>query len=173
MVNSKALIQTKIPLAKPVFDQEMREAAIDALQNEKFVLGESVFKFEEEFARYCGTDYAVSTSSGTNALQISLLAAGVKPGQAAITSPASFIASANAIIHANLIPIFSDINLETYTLDHKWLNKAVTPKTKAIVPVHLYGYPADMDLINEIAKKRGLIVIEDACQAHGLSLIHI
>ena len=79
MVIKQDLIQTKLPLAKPVFDQEMREAAIDALQNEKFVLGESVFKFEEEFARYCGTDYAVSTSSGTNALQISILAAGVTP----------------------------------------------------------------------------------------------
>ena len=97
----------KIPLGKPVFDKEMEQAASDALRNERFVLGESVHRFEEEFAKYCGTDSAVSTSSGTDALKIALLAAGIKPGQPVATSPASFIASANAIIHAQgTTPIF-------------------------------------------------------------------
>lgn len=157
----------KIPLGMPLFDKEMEEAALGALRNERFVLGESVHKFEEEFARYCGTDYAVSTSSGTEALRIAMIVAGVKPGQAAITSPASFIASANAIVHAQAQPLFADIDLNTYTIDPKQLEKAISAKTKAILPVHLYGYPADMDAIMELAEREKLIVIEDACQAHG------
>jgi perosamine synthetase len=159
----------KIPLGKPVFDEEMEQAAVDALRNERFVLGESVHKFEEEFAKYCGTDYAVSTSSGTDALKIAMLAAGINPGQAVVTSPASFIASANAIIHAQGVPVFSDINPETNNIDPQKLEKAITAKTKAVIPVHLFGYPADMNSINDLAKKRNLVVIEDACQAHGTS----
>jgi perosamine synthetase len=157
----------RIPLAQPIFDKEMEKAAIDALSNERFVLGESVYKFEEEFAKYCGVDYAVSTSSGTNALQIALIAAGLSPGERVVTSPASFVASANAIIHANDLPVFSDIDLGTYTLDPQLLNKLGGAKPKAVIPVHLYGYPADMDSINSVAEKKGLFVIEDACQAHG------
>ena len=159
-----------IPLGKPVFDVEMEEAAINALRNERFVSGESVREFEEEFAKYCGVDYAVSTNSGTDALQIAFIAANLVRGERVVTSPASFVASSNAIIHAEGLPVFSDINLETYTLDPELLSKTVDSKTKAVLPVHLYGYPADMDAINAIAEKRGLIVVEDACQAHGASL---
>ena len=159
----------KIPLGKPIFDKEMEEAALDALRNERFVLGESVHKFEEEFAKYCGTDFAVSTSSGTDALKIAMLAAGIHPGDAVVTSPASFIASANAIIHAQGTPHFSDINPETNNIDPSKMEKAITATTKAVIPVHLYGYPADMNSINDLGDKRGLIVIEDACQAHGAS----
>jgi perosamine synthetase len=167
MMNPPEVSSRRIPLAKPIFDKEMEKAAVEALCSEKFVLGESVFKFEEEFAKYCGVDYAVSTSSGTNALQIALIAAGLSAGQRVVTSPASFIASANAIIHANDRPVFSDIDLGTYTLDPELLNKLGGIKPKAVIPVHLYGYPADMDSINLVAEKRGLFVIEDACQAHG------
>jgi perosamine synthetase len=158
-------IMTKIPLAKPVFDAEMEHAAIHALNNEKFVLGESVQKFEEEFAKYCGVDFAISTSSGTNALQISLLSLGLRSNQQVVTSPASFIASANAIFHANGLPVFSDIALSSYTLDPQPLNKL--KKIKAVIPVHLYGYPADMDSINSIAEKKNFFTVEDSCQAHG------
>jgi perosamine synthetase len=98
-----------------------------------------------------------------------LISSGVEPGQAAITSPASFIASANAIIHAQAQPLFADIDLGTYTASPKQIETTITAKTKAIVPVHLYGYPADMDSINAIAERRKLIIIEDACQAHGAS----
>jgi perosamine synthetase len=157
----------RIPLAKPAFDKEMEEAAVNALRNEKFVSGESVQKFEEEFARYCEVDYAVSTNSGTDALHIALIAAGIVRGESVVTSPASFVASSNVIIHAGGIPVFSDINLDTYTLDPGLLRKALDSGTKAVIPVHLFGYPADMDSINEIAEKRNLIVVEDACQAHG------
>jgi len=103
----------KIPLAKPVFDEEMRNAALDALQNEKFVLGESVFRFEEEFARYCGTDYAVSASSGTSALHLSLLALGVKRGDYVVTTPASFVATANVALYVGAVPVFADIRILT------------------------------------------------------------
>jgi perosamine synthetase len=161
------MVGIEIPLGKPVFDQEMAEAALESLRNERFVLGESVRKFEEEFARYCGVEYAVSTSSGTNALQIALMASGVKAGESVVTSPASFIASANAIIHAQGQPVFSDINLSSYTLDPEPLSTMISSKVKAIIPVHLYGYPSDMNLINAIAEKKKLVVIEDCCQAHG------
>jgi len=159
----------EIPLAKPVVTNEMEEAAVDALRNERFVLGESVFKFEEEFAKYCGVDFAVSTSSGTDALQIALISLGVAKGQHVITTPASFIASSNVILHVGATPIFADIDLETYTIDPKQIKQFVGTKTRAVIPVHLYGFPADMDSINETAEKHGLRVIEDACQAHGAS----
>jgi perosamine synthetase len=156
-----------IPLANPIFDEEMEKAAVNALWNEHFVLGESVYKFEEEFAKYCGANYAVSTNSGTDALQIALKALGVVQGQYVITSPASFIASSNVILHVGAAPIFSDIDLGTYTIDPKQMKQTIRNGTKAVIPIHLYGYPADMDSINEIAEKHRLCVIEDACQAHG------
>jgi perosamine synthetase len=157
----------KISLGQPVFDKEMENAAVNALRNERFVLGESVQKFEEEFAKYCGTDYAVSVSSGTEALRLSLIATGFKPGESVITTPASFIATSNSVIHANGQPVFSDIDMQSYTLDPSKISKAITKKTRVILPVHLYGYPADMDPINAVAEKHNLLVFEDACQAHG------
>lgn len=157
----------KIPMAKPVFNNEMEEAAINALRNERFVLGESVYKFEEEFARYCGVDFAVATSSGTEALQIALVALGIKEGQCVFTSPASFIATSNAILNVRASPIFADIDLVTYTTDPIQLERATRKNVNAVIPVHLYGYPADMDEINEVAAKYDLSVIGDACQAHG------
>jgi perosamine synthetase len=157
----------KIPLVKPVFDEEMEKAAFSAFWNERFVLGESVYKFEEEFAKYCSVDYGVSTNSGTDALQIALTAVGVTPGHMVITSPASFIASSNVILHVGATPIFADIDLETYTVDPPKIRQVIGRKTKAVIPVHLYGYPADMDSINEMADKHRLCVVEDACQAHG------
>lgn len=158
---------SKIPLAKPVFNNEMKEAAISALENEWFVLGESVYKFEEEFAEYCGAKRAVSVSSGTNALQMALLAAGVKPGEEVITSPASFIASANVAIHVNAVPKFADIDIETYNVDPELVGKPVNDKTRCLMPVYLYGRPADIDAINDIGEERNLSVVADAAQAHG------
>jgi len=162
-----AVSERNIPLAKPVFTKEMEKAAIDALWNEFYVSGESVHKFEEEFAKYCGVEYAVSTNSGTDAMQIALLALGVSNGKKAITSPASFIASANAILHAGGDPVFADIDMETYTIAPEKVKRAVGKEVKAIVPVHIYGYPADMDPIEKIASRHELYVVEDACQAHG------
>jgi len=161
------VLQMKIPLASPAFDDEMKNAAIDALSGEPFVLGESVFRFEEEFAKYCGVHYAVSTSSGTCALHLSLIALGIKSGNRVITTPASFIATANAALHVNAVPVFADIDIRTYNVDPVLLKNKMTEKTKVIVPVHLYGYPADMNSISEISRERRVDVVEDACQAHG------
>jgi perosamine synthetase len=159
----------QIPLAKPVFDEEMEAAALNALRNERFVLGESVWKFEEEFARYVGTKYAVSTSSGTNALQIALLALGVR-GEV-VTSAFSFVASANAVLHAGATPVFADIDAGTFNVDPGRMRQRVTKHTGALLPVHLYGYPCAMDDIRDLAEERGLRVVEDACQAHGAEYV--
>jgi len=164
------VVQTaaRVPLARPVLDEEMSEAATHALQNERFVGGESVHKFEEEFARYCGTKFAVSTASGTAALTLSLIAVGVRDGQV-LTTPASFVASANSIIHAGATPRFADINTADYNIDPAEVRKVIGKETKAILPVHLFGYPAKIDQIREIVSDRGTAIIEDACQAHGAS----
>jgi perosamine synthetase len=156
-----------IPLALPVFDKEMEEAALYALRNERFVLGEDVYKFEEEFSRYIGTKYAVSTSSGTNALQIALLALGISNGAQVVTPSFSFIASANAILHAGATPVFTDIDSKTFNIDPKKIKPKITKSTKAVLPVHLYGYPCDMQEIMGIAVDNKLKVVEDASQAHG------
>lgn len=163
----KSASSRNIPLATPVLDDEMEKAALNALRNERFVLGEEVFKFEEEFARYVDTKYAVSTSSGTNALHLSLLSLGVSSSDEVITTPFSFIATSNAILHANAIPVFADIDAKTYCIDPEETRRKTTSRTKVLLPVHLYGYPSNMSQILEIAEKNNLHVIEDACQAHG------
>ena len=155
-----------IPPANPVFNKEMEEAAIHALRNERYILGESVDKFEEDFAKYVGTDYAVSVSSGTNALHLALLARDLTIGGEIITVASSYIATSNSILHANGTPIFCDINDE-YLIDVKQITSKISKRTRGIMPVHLYGYPADMDEINEIAQKNNLFVIEDCAQSHG------
>ena len=155
-----------IPPANPVFNKEMEEAAIHALRNERYILGESVDKFEEEFAKYVGTDHAVSVSSGTNALFLALIAANLTIGGEVITVASSYIATSNSIIHANGTPIFCDINDE-YLIDVEQIPKKITKRSRGIMPVHLYGHPADMQEINEIAGKNDLFVIEDCAQSHG------
>jgi len=160
----------KIPLMRPIISKEMTEAATNALQNERLVLGESVSKFEEEFADFIGTKHARSVSSGTDGLMLSLLALTdfLDKGKEIITTPASFAATANVILHVNGYPKFADIKLSDYTIDPEEIKECVfSDETIGIIPVHLYGYPADMDRINEIAKEDDLIVIEDACQSHG------
>lgn len=157
----------KVPITIPAMTQEMIEAAVDALRNERMSLGENVFKFEEEFARMVGVKRAVSVSSGTNAIQLALEGMQTPKKSTVITSPMSFIASANAIIHAGCVPRFCDIDKRTSCMAPKTLRRRITMKTSAIMPVHLYGYPSDMDEIIETAREKNLIVIEDACQAHG------
>ncbi|MEM3765632.1 MAG: DegT/DnrJ/EryC1/StrS family aminotransferase [Candidatus Bathyarchaeia archaeon] len=157
----------RIPLGFPTFDKEMEDAALNALRNEHFVLGEDVYKFEEEFAKYVGAKYAVSTNSGTSALHLSLLALGIKSQDQVITTTFSFIATANAILHAGATPIFSDIDIKTYNIDPLKIRQNITKHTKAILPVHLYGYPCNMQQIMNIAQDNKVKVVEDACQAHG------
>ncbi|MDI3483309.1 MAG: hypothetical protein PWQ88_1180 [Candidatus Methanomethylophilaceae archaeon] len=157
----------RIPICKPAMDEEMIAAASDALRNEALVNGESVFKFEEEFAQFIGTKYAVSVSSGTDALILSLIAAGVK-GSEVVTTPFTFIASANAVLHAGGRPVLADI-WEDCNLSPFETRRAITESTKALLPVHIFGRPCEMDDFKGIAEENNLIIVEDACQAHGAS----
>jgi dTDP-4-amino-4,6-dideoxygalactose transaminase len=137
------------------------------LETGQFVLGEEVSRFETEFAAYVGAKHAIAVNTGTSGLHLALIAAGVGPGDEVITVPFTFVATAAAIRYTGAVPVFVDINLESYTMDPDQVEKAITPKTKAICPVHLYGQAADLDPILAVAKRHGLKVIEDACQAHG------
>jgi len=156
-----------IPLANPVFDEEMKQAALDALENDRYTKGENVFKLEEEFARYVGVKCAVSTSSGTAALHIAFIALGLKPGDEVVTAPLSFIATANSVIHAGGVPKFADIEYDDYNIDPKLVREAVSDRTRALLPVHLFGHPSDLDALQEICHSERLSLVEDACQAHG------
>lgn len=158
-----------INIAKPLIGEEEIVAVNEVLKSGRLAQGPKVAEFEEAFAKYCGTKYAVATSSGTTALHVALLAAGIKPGDDVLVPSFSFIASANAIRFCGAKPVFVDIDPKTFNMEtteniEKYF---ITDKTKAIMPVHLYGQCAEMDKINEIAKKHNLVVIEDACQAHG------
>lgn len=143
-------------------------AAIDeVIEASAFAGGPFVTRFEEDFAHFCEVDHAVGVGSGTDALWLAMLALGIGPGDEVITVPMTFIATAEAISRTGATPVFVDIDEVTYTLDPAGLERAVTPRTKAVLPVHLFGQMADMEPILAFAKQRGLLVIEDAAQAHG------
>ena len=146
---------------------ELEEAALKVLRSTRYVLGDEVAAFEEEFATYCGARHAIAVNSGTSALHLALLAAGVKAGDEVITSPFTFVATAAAIRYIGARPVFVDIDPASFTIDPALIEQAITERTRAIVPVHLYGQMADMDAIQAIARRHKLAVIEDACQAHG------
>src|SRR6266699_1994566 len=148
--------------------KEDLDAAVQrVLASGRYIGGPEVEGLEREFAEFCGVPHAVAVASGTDALRFALMTAGVGAGSEVITSPFTFIATTEAVTQAGASPVFVDVDPESLTLDPQRLAAALTPKTKAIVPVHLYGQTADMDPIMELARKRGLAVIEDACQAHG------
>ncbi|HUU28410.1 MAG TPA: DegT/DnrJ/EryC1/StrS family aminotransferase [archaeon] len=149
---------------------EYKAALGRVLEHGRFILGPEVTRFEEEFAAYQGVSYCLGTSSGTTALHLALVACGIGPGDEVITVPNSFAATAEAIAHCGAKPVFVDLNQQTYLMKPELIEPAVTPKTRAILPVHLYGCPAQMDKIMEIARRHGLTVIEDAAQAHGAAL---
>ncbi|MGH7814702.1 MAG: DegT/DnrJ/EryC1/StrS family aminotransferase [Candidatus Binataceae bacterium] len=146
---------------------EIDRAISGVLESSQFILGKEVAAFEEEFAAYCGAGQAIGVNSGTSALHLALLAAGVGPGDEVITVPFTFVATVAAILYTGATPVFVDIDPVAYTMDPSQLERAITPRTKAIIPVHLYGQAADMDPIVEIARRHGKLVIEDAAQAHG------
>jgi len=148
---------------RPALDAAMA-AVID---RNSYILGEEVKQFEHAFAAYCETAHAVGLDTGTSALELALRAWGIGPGDEVITAPNSFIATASGIAFTGATPVFVDIDPRTYTINVEQIEAAITPRTKAIVPVHLYGQPADMDPILAIAAAHGLKVLEDACQAHG------
>jgi dTDP-4-amino-4,6-dideoxygalactose transaminase len=146
---------------------EIRAALDRVCQNASFILGEEVAQFEKEFAAYCETEYCVALNSGTSALHLALLAAGVQAGDEVITTPNTFIATVEAIFYIGAKPVFVDIDPATANINPQGIEQAISSKTKVLLPVHLYGRPADLEAILEIAKRRQLVVIEDACQAHG------
>ena len=149
----------------PPIREEIEKAVKEVFEKANFILGKQVEDFEKAFAAHNGAKYAVGVNSGTDALRLALLASGIKPGDEVITTPFTFIATSETISQCGAIPVFADINPETYTLCPKSVEKKITAKTKAILPVHLYGMPADMDAIMELAKKHNLKVIEDTAQA--------
>ncbi len=139
----------------------------EVLESAQYVLGPKVAAFEESFAAYCGARHAVGTNSGTSALHLALVAAGIGPGDEVVTTPMTFMATTAAILYAGATPVFVDIDPETRNMDPEKIAAAVTPRTKAVLPVHLYGLMADMPRIAAVAEKHGLLLIEDAAQAHG------
>lgn len=157
----------KVSIAKPIIGEEEIENVVEVLKSGMIAQGPKVAEFEEKFAKWVGAKYAVATNSGTAALHVTLLSCGIGPGDEVITTPFTFIATGNAIVYTGATPVFADIDLETYNIDPDTIEDLITDKTKAILPVQLYGQSADMDKIREIAKKHDLLVIEDAAQAHG------
>ena len=146
---------------------EVNAAIQGVLDSCQFTLGSEVAAFEKEFAAYCQSEQGIGVNTGTSALHLAMLAAGIGPGDEVITVPFTFVATVSAVHYTGAKAVFVDIDPKTFTIDATQIEKAITPRTKAIVPVHLYGQPADMDPILEIARRHKLVVIEDAAQAHG------
>ena len=147
---------------------EVMDSVIGTVENENWGVGSEVInKFEEKFAHFQNANYCISTSSGTTALWVALKSAGVKPGDEVIVPPYSFVATASAVLMANAVPVFVDIDPNTFNIDSGKIEQAITNKTKVIMPVHISGNPAEMDKIIKISRKYGIQVIEDAAQAHG------
>lgn len=155
-----------IPIASPLLGEEEAKAILHVLQSGQLAQGAQVSLFEEQFAALCQVRHAIAVSSGTAALHLALLAHNIGPGDEVITTAFTFAATANAILFVGATPIFVDIDPETYTLDPRLIEAALTTRTKAILPVHLYGHPCDMQAIMQLAENHHLLVIEDACQAH-------
>jgi len=156
-----------IPVAMPQIGDEEKSAVLDVLGSGQLAQGPVVEAFEHEFAAWCGAAHAVAVNSGTAALHLVMLAYGLKEGDELITSPFTFIASANAALFAGARPVFVDIEADTYCMDPAKVESAITERTRAIMPVDLYGHPAAIPEMKEMADAHGLVLIEDACQAHG------
>ncbi|MEM0076360.1 MAG: DegT/DnrJ/EryC1/StrS family aminotransferase [Thermoproteota archaeon] len=154
---------------RPIIDEEEIKAVEEVLRSRNLssLAGDKTKKFEEEFAKYIGTKFAIATSNGTTALHTALASAGVKAGDEVIVPPFTFVATATSVLHQDAIPVFADIDKETFTITPEDIKRKITQKTKAIIVVHLFGHPAEMDEIMEIAKEKNLIVIEDCAQAIG------
>src|SRR5712671_418595 len=147
--------------------KEIDAAIAKTLDNCSFCLGPDVAQFEKDFARYCAAGHAVGFNSGTSALHVGLMLLNIGPGDEVITTPCTFVATSWAISYVNAKPVYVDVEDATFNLDPKLVERAITPRTKAIMPVHLYGHPADLDPLLALCRKHKLALVEDACQAHG------
>jgi perosamine synthetase len=159
-----------IPIARPQMGEEEKELVWSALSSGALAQGPRVRELEERFAAFVGVPHAVATSSGTTALHLALLGYGVGPDDEVITVPFTFIASANSILYTGARPVFVDIQEETFNIDQSQVEVAITPRTRAIMPVSLYGQPADLPALAAIAERRGLALVEDAAQSHGAAI---
>lgn len=160
-------MKKRIKIAEPCIGREEEKAVIEVLKSKSLSQGVKVREFEENFASYIGVDHAIATSSGTTALHLALLSCGIKRGDEVITTPFSFIATANSILYCNAKPGFADVDYESFNIDPERIKESITSKTKALLIVHLYGMPCDMKEILGICEDYNLMLIEDACQAHG------
>lgn len=158
-----------IPYGRQYIDDKDIEAVVEVLKSDYLTTGPKVLEFEKRVADYVGAKYAVAVNSGTAALHIACLAAGIKEGDEVITSPITFAASSNCVLYCGGTPVFADIDGNTYNINPEEIEKKITDKTKAIIPVHYTGQPCDMDRITELARKHNLLVIEDAAHALGAS----
>lgn len=159
-----------IPIAKPLISQEEIDGVVSVMRSGMIAEGPRVMEFEGAFRDYVGSGHAVAVNSGTAALHVALLALGIGKGDEVVTTPFTFIATANSILYTGARPVFADIEPDTFNIDPGQVESKITSRTRAILPVDLYGHPAEMKAIMDIAKDRGLSVIEDACQAHGAML---
>ena len=150
--------------------EEIDKGILDALENTQYILGPNVAAFEKEAAEYLGAAHAIGVASGTDALHLAIAAAGIGPGDEVITSPFTFIATAEAICYMGATPVYVDVDPNTFNIDPAKIEAAITPKTKAIVPVHIFGQPADMGQIADICKKHNLLLIEDCAQSFGAAI---
>ena len=149
---------------------ELQQGLMQALENAQFILGPNVASFEQEAADYLRVKHAVGCASGTDALHLALIAAGIGEGDEVITTPFTFIATAEAILYVGATPVFVDIDARTFNLEPNQVESAITPKTRAIIPVHLFGQPADMNAISDIAQRHGLKIVEDCAQSFGAEI---
>jgi perosamine synthetase len=159
-----------IPISRPQIGDEEKAAVLAVLESGQLAQGPRVHEFEERFAAMVGAKYAIATTSGTSALHVAMMAHGIGPDDEVITSPFSFVASSNCALYVGARPVFADIEPDYFTLDPARIEEQITDRTRAIVPVHLFGQMCDMEAIAQIARKHGLVIIEDACQAHGAML---
>jgi len=166
-VRVKTLLRRTIPIAKPILGREELEAVREVFESGMLVQGEKVKLFEEKFAEYVDVEHAVAVANGTMALDTALKTLGLGPGDEVVTSAFSFIASSNCVLYQGAKPVFADIDRRSFNVDPLDVAERVTAKTKAIIPVHLFGQSADMDGLNEIAKDNGIALVEDAAQSHG------
>jgi perosamine synthetase len=159
--------KVQVPLSGPDITQREIDLVLSVLRSPVLSMGPMVVRFEQAVAAYCGADYGIAVSSGTAGLHLTMVAAGIKPGDEVITSPFSFVASANCILYEGGTPVFVDIDPQSLNLDPALVECAITPHTRAILPVHVFGQPADVAPILDIARRYQLIVVEDACEAIG------
>lgn len=166
---TRGIMENKIPLAKPYLGEEEVKAVSGVIRSGILSLGPKAKEFEAQFTKFLGVKHAISVNSGTSGLHLCIKALGIKPGDEVITASFSFVASSNPILFEGGEPVFVDIDEKTYNMDPAKLEKAITSRTKAIIPVHMFGQPCNMGAIMEIANRRGIPVIEDACEALGAS----